>query len=399
MSSTQSFIVTAPRASQAAALRAAVLRLDPQARITHDLPIINGFSYEGSPLSRQALDRYQATDSGIRVHPDDAIDLPPLAPSTPRPVAGLDNVDATLQLDRLWSRGVRGKGVGVAVIDSGIADHPDLHGRITAFHDFTGMVQRPHDENGHGTHVAGIIAGNGKRSGGRATGIAPEASLIGLKVTDEMGHGKASDFIAAIQWAVDNKNRYNIRVMNLSFGHPVTTSWKEDPSVQAVEAAVAAGIVACVAAGNRGPDSATITAPGNAPSAITVGAIDDKGTPTPADDELARFSGRGPTAIDTLTKPDIAAPGVDIKSAHNRDDDYIEMSGTSMASPMVAGTAALLIGARPDLTPAQVKAILKDTAHALMGQGVYAQGAGIVSPVDAVAAALALPPTHAEGDS
>jgi len=266
-----------------------------------------------------------------------------------------------------WAQGMKaltGKGVGVALVDSGIATMPQLRGRIAARLDFTDAHGAGDDDNGHGTHLAGIIAGGSLNGHQETIGVAPEATLVSLKVLDADGRGYASDVIEAIDWAVTNRDRFNIQVINLSLGAPVLQSWKDDPLDQAVERAYRAGIVVVAAAGNLGKDAdgrplkGGITAPGNSPYAITVGTVNTKGTPWRSDDEVAGYSSRGPTAIDGLIKPDLVAPGNRIESllAPNSKiareypelvtgdgaNARLQLSGTSMSAAVVAGAAAVM---------------------------------------------------------
>ena len=321
-----------------------------------------------------------------------------------------------------------GNGVGIAVIDSGLtAWHDDLYlagsktprvdSRIVHFRDFTHQTnprvwasEQPLDEYGHGTHVAGIIAGNGFDSDGRRTGMAPKASLIGLKVLDAAGHGYISDVIAAIDYAIAIKDRYNIRIINLSVASGVFESYNTDPLSRAAKRAVDAGIVVVAAAGNIGTNKegelqwGGITCPGNAPWVLTVGAESHQGTAKRSDDVRARFSSRGPTWIDFAAKPDLLAFGVGIESLSDPNSTlysqfsdyllsgtrqtpympYLSMSGTSMAAPVVAGTIALMLEENPDLTPNAVKAILQYTAEVREGESFLAQGAGVVNALGAV---------------
>jgi serine protease AprX len=311
---------------------------------------------------------------------------------------------------------VTGAGVGVAVIDSGItAWHDDLYvgrgqgapNRVVAFKDFTADLAspQPSDPFGHGTHVAGIIAGNGYDSDGGRTGIAPGAHLVGLKVLDADGHGYISDVIEAIDYAIAVKNVYHIRVINLSVGAAVTESYASDPLTLAARRAVDAGIVVVAAAGNLGRDSGghiqygAITSPGNAPWVLTVGAASHQGTARRSDDVIGSFSSRGPTWIDFGAKPDLVAPGVGIESLSDPASTlyttqaayllggsrptwykpYLSLSGTSMAAPVVAGTVALMLQANPALTPNAVKAILQYTAENRTGESPLAQGAGLLN--------------------
>ena len=301
--------------------------------------------------------------------------------------------------------GVNGQGIGVAVVDSGIAPHSALADVVESVSFVTGdpLVT---DAYGHGTHVAGIIAGRAAAANGVtpdfAGGIAPGAQLVSVRVLGADGSGHTSDVIAGIEWIVANRARLNIRVINLSVGHPVTEACSTDPLCQAVNQAVQAGIVVVVAAGNTGkaPDGRVmlggISSPGNSPYAITVGALNTLGTVDRSDDTVATFSSRGPTAFDLAVKPDVAAPGVrvlsleapgaflptlypSIHSAGGGNNGYMVLSGTSMAAPMVAGGVALLLQGSPNLSPAQVKFALQSGATAIPDAGLMGAGTGSVN--------------------
>ena len=315
----------------------------------------------------------------------------------------LDTAAAAVNASAAWNANQIGSGIGVAVIDSGVSNHPDLSGRVVYSQDFTTDNQTA-DLFGHGTHVAGIIAGSGHSSTGSGStktfkGMAPGVNIINLKALNTQGVGSDSTVIAAIQQAVKLKGKYNIRVINLSLGRPVSSSYKSDPLCQAVESAWKAGIVVVVSAGNfgrvnnNGVDGyGTITAPGNDPYVITVGAMKTMGTPSRSDDLIATYSSKGPTLYDHIVKPDIVAPGNQIRSLESPDktgtslaltypgtqftcayymtncglgnsQNYYILNGTSMAAPVVSGAAAILIGKSPSLTPDQVKARLMKTAY------------------------------------
>ena len=305
--------------------------------------------------------------------------------------------------------GLDGTGVGVAVIDSGVADHVDFHTasgtRVVHSESFVAGNTSTVDAYGHGTHVSGIIGGNGAASGSgsgyaqQIVGMAPNVNIINLRVLDQNGAGTDSQVIAAIQRAIQLKTQYNIRVINLSLGRPVFESYTIDPLDQAVEQAWAAGIVVVVAAGNDGRDNsmgtdgfATIGSPGNDPAVITVGATRTMGTPTRNDDAIASYSSKGPTLLDHIVKPDIVAPGNRIGSLIVKNSTldvefpaleiaptgsctgtcatkYFRLSGTSMATPVVSGAVALMLQNDPTLTPDTVKARIMKTAW--KGFGVY----------------------------
>ena len=319
---------------------------------------------------------------------------------------------------------INGSGVGIAILDSGIyaAHHSFLNSagvsRVVASVDFTGEG-RTDDPYGHGTHVASIAAASDHVSGGAYTGIASNARLINVRVLNSRGEGSISDAIAGIDWCIANKAAHNIRVLNLSFGATATDTAEDDPLCQAVRRAFNAGLIVCVAAGNAGKDAAgnkvygSIHSPGIEPSAITVGAANTFATNSRSDDGVASYSSRGPTRgyytdssgvkhFDNRLKPDLIAPGnkiIDAESPNNlllrtapqlaaltssAHHDQMYMSGTSMATPAVAGAAALVLQRNPNLTPNLVKAILEYTAQPLAGFNTLEQGAGELNVEGAV---------------
>src|SRR5438270_1578482 len=237
----------------------------------------------------------------------------------------LSNAGPAVKAYAAWQSGYTGSGIGVAVVDSGISSHPDLNGgflglsRVVYSQSFVPGTSSAADQYGHGTHIAGLIAGNGASSKGSKythtfQGIAPGANLINLRVLDQNGAGTDSAVIAAISQAIALKPWLNIRVLNLSLGRPVYESYKLDPVCQAVEKAWKNGIVVVVAAGNNGryqqtDGYSTITAPGNDPYVLTVGAMKPMGTPDRTDDLIASYSSKGPTIVDHIVKPDVVAPG------------------------------------------------------------------------------------------
>lgn len=298
---------------------------------------------------------------------------------------------------------VSGKGVGVAIVDSGInANHAALAGKVVAAVSFATGEPSTNDLFGHGTHVAGIVAGQETSvTPLYKGGVAPGAQLINVKVLNGTGGGYTSDVLAGIQWTIANRAKYGIKVMNLSLGHPVVEACVTDPLCIAVEKAVASGIVVVVSAGNNGKNAAgqevfaSITTPGVAPSAITVGALTTWGTVTRDDDTIATYSSRGPTRFELNIKPDVVAPGNKIISleaenanlfkqnpnlhvAGSKNNAYAMMSGTSMAAPMVAGGVALLLEGA-NLTSRQIKISLQLSATFMPDAGVLRSGVGIVN--------------------
>jgi serine protease AprX len=298
---------------------------------------------------------------------------------------------------------VNGQGIGVAVIDSGVNPHPALKNRIVANVSLVTGDPSYLDAFGHGTHVAGIIAGGSAASVGVTNlyngGIAPGANIINVRVLGADGSGLTSDVIAGIDWAVSNRSKYNIRILNLSLGHRVAEPAALDPLDQAVARAVQAGLIVIAAAGNEGaaadgsPIMGGIMVPGNSPLVITVGAVNTWGTVNRSDDTIATYSSRGPTKYDLTVKPDVAAPGNKIVSLEAQNsylsrnysylhvagtptNAYFRLSGTSMATPMVAGAAALLLQGNPGLSGAQMKLALQMGASYMPSAGLMAGGAG-----------------------
>jgi serine protease AprX len=319
------------------------------------------------------------------------------------PAPLLDNAIRTLGIESLWEQGYKGQGITIAVIDTGIAPHPDYNDRVVAFKDWVAGKTEHYDDQGHGTHVSGCAEGNGTMSNGRFMGPAPEANLVGIKVLDKHGSGRLSDIIKGVQWAVDHKEEHSIDIINMSLGGPGFASYLDDPVAQSVGKAFEAGIVPMVAGGNSGPKPSTIGTPGNHPNAFTVGALNDRGTADRSDDEVAFFSSRGPTTHDGLTKPDILSPGMAITATNavgsaldaapvpHVGQSYITISGTSMATPIMAGIVAAVMSANPDLTPGQVKEIFTSTADLIPnGPDANSQGSGVVDPREALQRALAL---------
>lgn len=329
-----------------------------------ELQIINGFS---ASLPAAAIEALSKNPNVFAISYD-------------KPVKIDMNVAAkAVFCDELWAEGYTGDGVTIAVVDTGIYPHQDFGTRIKAFKDFVNGRTSAYDDNGHGTHCAGIAAG----AGATYKGAAPDAKLVGVKVLDAQGSGSYANIINGINWVVNNRATYGIKIMSMSLGGTITESSKTDPMCAAVRNAWNAGIVVCVAAGNEGPSSYTIGTPGNEPLIITVGASDDRSTIAYSDDIVASFSSRGPTSIDGWTKPDLLAPGTNITSCKNAYTGYVTMSGTSMATPLVAGIVAQMLEANPTWTPATVKTNLKGSCINL-GYTANVQGSGQVDAYYAV---------------
>ena len=394
-------VIVQQRAAADAAPELAVRRLGGQ--VTRALPIVAGFAATVPAAAVGELARLP----GVRaVTPDGRVRDQAAAPST----SNIRSVyPKTIKADAVWKRGVTGRGVTVAVLDTGVANLPDLSGRLVQVKDdLTGQATPCknlsgeldcNDRYGHGTFIAGLIAGNGASSGGGWKGVAPEARILSVKAAGADGSADVSNILAAIQWVVSFKERYNIRVLNLSLGTDSTQDWRVDPLNYAVERAWAAGMTVVVAASNEGPAPGTITKPADDPWVITVGATDDRGTAALQNDQLPDFSGRGPTA-QGVAKPDVVAPGahvislrapgstIDTRFPYYVDGSYRRGSGTSMATGVVSGAVALMLQANPGFTPDRVKHALVATARDAASGDPMAVGAGVV---DVNAAAFSAP--------
>src|SRR5437667_8797710 len=359
-----------------------------------------------------------------RIHHDATVGpRPSVAPPV---VAPPDQLSGTYPLvvnaDRVWQQGTTGGGVTVAVLDSGVAADADLvepANRILASVNFADQ-RLASDPGGHGTHIAGIIAGNGRRSGGEFVGIAPQANVVDVRVLGSTGSGRISSVVRGIEWVLAHRAAYNIRVINLSLGASAHLSYRLDPMSAAVEIAWRRGLVVVAAAGNGGPARDTVVTPGTDPYAITVGATDDRGTLGRGDDMLAWFSGWG--SADSNAKPDLVAPGRRLVSLRvpgsaldtlfpdrvvvaRNGSTYFRLTGTSMATAVVSGAAALLLARRPNLIPDQVKALLVGTTQPYgqdSGQVLpdpIADGSGLLDAYAAMTSALTIPaaPTGGSG--
>ncbi len=364
------------------------------ADFSHDLQI----KLEARGMDKTMAIFYDAV--GLRISAVPGIDISTNAPavitSQPKAAINLGNlVNAfpfAVQAPDVWNAApafLQGQGMTIAVVDSGVAKTEDLKGRNVKNVNFNSSYHDSNDKYGHGTFVASMIAGDGKKSSGAYLGIAPQSQILNVRVSDDQGMAYESDVIAALQWIYENSTRYNIRVVNLSLNASVPTSYHLSPLNAAVEVLWFNGIVVVAAAGNNG--TADLYPPANDPFVITVGATDDKGTRSIADDTIGSFSAYG-TTIDGQVKPDLVAPGKDIvmhlpsnqkltmgreHSNHSIDQNYFRMSGTSLAAPIVAGAVALLLQDEPHLTPDQVKYRLMTTANKLWpGYDATRAGAG-----------------------
>lgn len=369
--------------------------------ITRDLSIIHAFAAQMTAtdavqLAQSSYIRWISPDARVIRATNSDFSRPPEFSETD---AYVKSIGAT----QLWTEtpDVRGEGVTVAIIDSGINTHPDLRHRIVDRLSFSSSSSSQNDFYGHGTHIAGIVAGNGFSSRNPHYGVAPYADLVSIKVSDNTGAGLISDVVAGLQWVYDNHDAYNIRVVNISLNSSVAESYHTSPLDAAIEILWFNQIVVVVSAGNNGEgiDNGILYPPANDPFAVVVGAVNDMGTAATGDDILADFSAFG-TTESGFAKPDLVAPGTNIVSllsnhnsllagehadhivdgSHGGHDDYFSMSGTSMASAVTTGAVALLLQDEPELTPDQVKYRLMATASSF-GEG---NGAGYLNIYNAV---------------
>jgi serine protease AprX len=335
---------------------------------------------------------------GITVSPDLSITIGSTAVST-EPHAPSDAFLPQTGATQLAAQGDTGQGVTVAVLDTGIDKLPDFSGRLIGGVDLTSGGNPFHDAYGHGTFVAGLIAGDGASSGGEYSGEAPGAKLVSIKVAGANGITSLATVISGLQWAVANQQKYKIKVLNISLGVQPTGSTVLDPLDQAVEAAWNAGIAVVVSAGNAGPFNGTILSPGDDPLVITVGALDDMASSLVSGDEMTDFSSVGPTSPDGWVKPDLVTSGRSIVSlaapGSTVDQDYPSArigtgnfvgSGTSFSAAITSGAAALVLADHPGLTPDQIKARLLGTTSAGPVGDPFLDGHGAL---DAYAAATA----------
>lgn len=360
-------VVVASPASLSAA-RAAVMAAGGEVLLALDL--VDGFS---ARLTAAALDALLSVDGVRAVTIDGEVTL--AHGDANNPPAPDDFYDETVQASPVRAKGYDGSGVGIAIIDTGVTEVPDLYGRLVGAVDFSGDGDNS-DHFGHGTMIAGIAAGDGTASSGKYVGVAPGAHIIPVKIAGRNGAADVSHVLAAMQYVVSFKDDYGIRVLNLSLGTDSTQPQALSPLNYAVERAWDSGIVVVVSGGNHGEDGpGRIPKPADDPLVITVGATDSNGTVDRADDVVADYSSRGPSIADGIEKPDIVAPGshlvgtlapnsmidTDYPEAHIG-EWYVQASGTSFAAGVVSGAAALLLQAHPHWTPDQVKGAIISTA-------------------------------------
>jgi serine protease AprX len=391
-------VIVQARAGRTAAAAAAITAAG--GTVDKDLPVVNGFAAHVPQSAVAAL----RANPAVRAVTDNAS------------VQFASNIydDSTVQssyakasgASTAWANGNLGEGVGVAVIDTGISPMNDVAGRVVRGPDLSGEGTII-DSYGHGTVMAGIVGGSGadsaNRSNGMFAGVAPKSTLVAVKVAGRNGAADVSTILEAMHWVSAYKDQFNIRVLNLSWGTDSTDDPATDPINYAVERLWRQGIVVVVAAGNSGNANYTITKPGDDPVVLTVGAYNDQGNTDPADDGVPAWSSRGPTT-QGLAKPDVVAPGRTLVATRSYgsyveqsnprslvNPSYIKGSGTSEATAVTSGLAALLLKAHPDWTPDQVKNAFMSTASPIVGVGKYAQGKGRVQLDDAMVASPGAP--------
>jgi len=360
--------------------------------VVDELPIVNGFSAK-VPASAVPL---LASTPGVR-------DVSPNLPVHFSGQYGQDSGVASavysdvVRASDTWSAGYDGTGSTVAIIDTGVNATGDLAGKVVHAEDFSGDYDNI-DWYGHGTFIAGLIAGSGAASNGGVKGVAPGAGIVALKIAGHDGSADITNVLAALEWAVSFKDVYHIRVVNLSLGTDSTQDYRIDPFDAAVEKAWQSGVVVVVSTGNNGPGAGTINKPADDPFVVTVGATDDHTTVSPADDTAADYTGQGPTAANQLAKPDLVAPGSHVVSSRavgsyidsnyssaRVGSSYFKGSGTSFANAIVAGAATLVLQRSPNLTPDQVKQRLVSNAAPGPVSDVNTVGHGVL---DAYAATM-----------
>ncbi len=347
-------------------------------RVTQALSIINAFAAEMSAgaaveLSHMETVRWVSLDSKVVSSVCvQCVDTKNLA----------STYISTIRADKAWNQSpyLQGNNVGIAILDSGINPNGDLYTimgvnrQVANVYFNTDYNQNTSDGYGHGTHVSSVAAGDGSESNGKYIGVAPMANIINVKVSNDNGSSRTSDVVLGLQWVLENKDKYNIRVVNVSFNSSVAESYRTNPLDAAVEILWFNKIVVVASAGNKA--NGVLYPPANDPFVITVGATDDKGTNSLNDDVITSFSAYG-TTEDGYKKPDLVAPGKNIVArlvntnmglAKDHPENvisgtYFKMSGTSVSAPMVSGAVAILLQAEPNLTPDQVKYRLMSTAN------------------------------------
>lgn len=295
----------------------------------------------------------------------------------------MNNIRRILGVNLLHNKGITGKNINVAILDTGMYLHNDLHNNLVTFEDIVNKRKESYDDNSHGTHISGILAGTGRQSNGLYCGIAPDAGIIPIKVLNNNGTCDSENLFLGIQWILKNKDNYDIKIVNISIG--TTSSSCDDENsllVRAVDSLWDCGLTVIASAGNNGPGYKTITTPGISRKIITVGTNELMTHRQNDGSYKITYSGKGPTHCN-VPKPDIIAPGSHIVSCYYKNNGYISKSGTSMSTPIVSGAAALLLSYEPSLSNQNIKEIFCKTADD-MGYDIYTQGCGRINPYRAL---------------
>ncbi|HWA67410.1 MAG TPA: S8 family serine peptidase [Mycobacteriales bacterium] len=363
---------------------------------TTPLPLIDGVVAQVP--SNAALNLLDAL--GLVTSPDAPVAVDGLVGALPATApAAASSFPASTGATKLAANGVDGSGVGVAVLDTGIDPIPDFGSRLIGGVDFSGAGNPLQDSYGHGTFVAGLIAGSGASSAGAYPGEAPGANLVSIKVAGATGVTDVAKVIEGIAWAINNRAAYGIKVLNMSLGEVPTGPTQLNPLDQAVESAWQAGITVVTSAGNSGPGQGTITSPGDDPDVVTVGALDDTATAGGGNASVPAFSSEGPTSANGWLKPDLVASGRSVVSLRapgsTIDQTYPSAevgaanfvgSGTSFSAAITSGAAALVAEQNPSATPDEIKARLLATATPGPTGNASLEGHGVLDAYDAATA-------------
>ncbi|MBE5887344.1 MAG: peptidase S8 [Lachnospiraceae bacterium] len=263
----------------------------------------------------------------------------------------MEKVKKIVNAFRVYKNGYSGKNIRIALLDTGVVLHRELENRIVYFKDYVNNRNSIYDDNGHGTHIAGILCG-------KQCGMAPQAELLVFKILDQNGNGRTSDALKALSWILEHHREYDIRVLNFSMGYvPNANASLQQQLMDILDKLWDEGVIVVTAAGNNGPKENTITVPGISRKVITVGVFEEL---EDFKSDFRKYGGQGPTAC-CIVKPEILAPGTDILSLSNELHRYTRKSGTSMATPVVSGALALAVEKRRNLQPVEIKLLLYDT--------------------------------------
>lgn len=269
----------------------------------------------------------------------------------------MERVKQIVHANEVYKRGYTGKGIRIALLDTGVFQHKNLEQRVIYFKDYIDYKKESYDDNGHGTHIAGILCG-----------MAPKAELIVFKILDKNGNGTTEIALEALDWILKNHRLWGIKLLNFSMGYlPNTNPRMQNRLIDKLEELWEDGVTIVTAAGNNGPQENSITVPGISRKVITVGSSDDY------DNGNAGYGGRGPTMC-CVVKPEVLAPGTEILSLANKEGKYERKSGTSMSAPIVCGALALALEKNPKLKPVELKLLLYDTVDSLNRKNINVWG-------------------------